>query len=60
MFMMYHRIFIMSIITCATSGAGTVYPSETHHSPFGNLAVGIVLSFSRQREEKLYRGNQRP
>jgi hypothetical protein len=24
----------MSIITCATSRAGTVYPSETHHSPF--------------------------
>ena len=41
LFMTYHRVYNMSNTTCATSGAGTVYPSRA--SEFTTCLLGVML-----------------
>ena len=41
LFMTYHRVYNMSNTTCATSGAGTVYPSRAPE--FTTYLLGVML-----------------
>ena len=43
-FMTYHRVCNWSNTTCATSGAGTAYPSEHLSSPADVCGVRVDLS----------------